>query len=61
MHTSTRNCTGEKLTPGYNVDAVDLTRGLEMAADIGYDDPTSRMVIEYALAHAIAAKAPVAR
>lgn len=37
------------LIPGVNVDRVDIGSGLMMAEKLGYGDPTSQMVIEYAL------------
>lgn len=40
---------GELLTPGVNVDKVDIPAGLRLAALFGYDDPQSRMVVTYAL------------
>lgn len=40
---------GEWLTPGYNVDPVDLGAGLRMARMMGYTSPEHQMVVEYAL------------
>lgn len=37
------------LIPGVNVDRVDVGAGLQLAAQIGYDDPTAQIVAEYAL------------
>jgi hypothetical protein len=36
--------------PGYNVDALDISAGLRELKACGYDEPQTRMVIEYALA-----------
>ena len=40
---------GELLTPGVNVDRVDVAAGLRLGAQFGYDDGQSQMVLEYAL------------
>lgn len=40
---------GELLTPGLNVDVIDVIAGAHEAAQIGYGDPQSQMVVEYAL------------
>ncbi len=40
---------GQLLEPGRNVDRVDIAAGLRLAAAFGYNDPESRMVLEYAL------------
>lgn len=40
---------GEYLVPEYNVDAVDINAGLRLAAQFGYDDSKSIMVLSYAL------------
>jgi hypothetical protein len=37
------------LVPGYNVDRVDVAAGLRELAACGYDEPETRLVIEYAL------------
>lgn len=37
------------LIPGYNIDRVDVSAGLRMAAQLGYTDNKAQMVIEYAL------------
>lgn len=44
-----RDVSGNELVPGYNIDWIDVSAGLVQAAKFGYDDPQSRMVIEYAL------------
>ena len=44
-----RDIYGRPLTPGVNVDRVDVAAGLACARDIGYGDPQSQMVAEYAL------------
>jgi hypothetical protein len=41
--------TGEPLTPGVNVDKVDVAAGLREAAGIGYASGEHQMVTEYAL------------
>ena len=41
---------GEVLTPGVNVDLVDVGLGMQRAADIGYSDFKAQMVVQYALA-----------
>ncbi len=48
MH-NTRDMNGNRLVPGVNVDAVNVTAGLRMAAQLGYGDPTAQMVAQYAL------------
>ena len=35
--------------PGYNVDRINVAAGLRELATIGYTEPKTRMVIEYAL------------
>lgn len=40
---------GFPLIPGYNVDKIDLEAGMRMLAQCGYDDPKTKMVVEYAL------------
>jgi len=40
---------GTSLTPGVNVDPVDIAAGLNQAATLGYDDATAQMVTQYAL------------
>lgn len=40
---------GETLVPGLSVDRVDIAAGLAQAAQFGYGDAESQMVIEYAL------------
>lgn len=37
------------LTPGLNVDRVDVPAGMAKAAALGYDDAKSQMVAEYTL------------
>ena len=37
-------------TPGYDVDAIDISAGLRELKACGYLEPTTVMVIEYALA-----------
>lgn len=37
------------LIPGVNVDQVDIAAGCRAAAELGYSDETSQMVVEYAL------------
>lgn len=44
-----RTLGGEPLTPGYNVDRIDIDAGCKKAAEIGYDDDRSQMVVTYAL------------
>lgn len=44
-----RTWDGRRLTPGVNVDPVDVGAGLVQAKAFGYDDPQSRMVLGYAL------------
>lgn len=44
-----RTLSGAPLEPGVNVDIVNIEAGLAVAARIGYDDPTARMVVTYAL------------
>jgi len=41
--------TGEPLTPGVNVDPVDILAGKAFAAQFGYTDWEAQMVVEYAL------------
>ncbi len=45
----TRDFNGNPLVPGVNVDKVDVGKGMQMAARMGYGDPKSQMVVEYAL------------
>lgn len=40
---------GTLLTPGTNVDEVDVAAGMRLAAQFGYGDPEAQMVVEYAL------------
>lgn len=40
---------GEVLTPGVNVDRVDIAAGLRFARQIGYADDKCLMVLQYAL------------
>lgn len=40
---------GEFLIPGWNVDRLDIAAGLKMAARLGYGDPQTQFVAEYAL------------
>lgn len=40
---------GERLVPGWNVDKLDIAAGMRLAAEFGYDDAESQMVVEYAL------------
>jgi hypothetical protein len=40
---------GELLTPGHNVDRVDIAAGLALATQFGSGDPESQTVVEYAL------------
>lgn len=46
-----RGCTltGEPLTPGVNVDRVDVEAGLREARAAGYGNSEHQMVVEYAL------------
>lgn len=44
-----RACTINGLIPGVNVDKIDVAAGMAEAASIGYNDPQSQMVAEYAL------------
>lgn len=37
------------LKPGHNVDVVDVAAGMRELSACGYDEPETRMVIEYAL------------
>jgi hypothetical protein len=37
------------LVPGYNVDVVDIAKGISQAIAFGYDTPEYLMVAEYAL------------
>lgn len=46
---ATRTVHGQQLTPGVNVDPVDLVAGLRQAAQLGYSGPTQRLEIEYNL------------
>lgn len=45
----TRTFDGMPLTPGVNVDAVDVAAGVRAAASIGYDYGKALMVAEHAL------------
>lgn len=45
----TRDMNGKALTPGINVDPIDVTAGLRVAATIGYDDTQARIVVLAAL------------
>lgn len=40
---------GARMTPGYNVDKLDIVAGLRELEACGYDDEHTRMVIQYAL------------
>jgi propanediol dehydratase large subunit len=40
---------GELLTPGHNVDPVDIAAGVALGARFGFDDAESQMVLTYAL------------
>lgn len=44
-----RTFDGAPLTPGVNVDRVDVEAGISLAARFGYDGPLYQMVVEYAL------------
>lgn len=45
-----RAADGSPLTPGVNVDRVDLGAGMQKAMTLGYGDlPNDRLVVEYAL------------
>jgi hypothetical protein len=44
-----RTSDGSPLTPGVNVDAIDVEAGMTRAQRFGYDSPEHQMVIEYAL------------
>ena len=44
-----RTFDGSPLTPGVNVDPVDVAAGVRAAATIGYDDGNAQMVAEHAL------------
>lgn len=44
-----RTFNGTPLTPGVNVDALDIGAGLAMAVRLGYDDDRAQMVATYAL------------
>lgn len=44
-----RTFSGDPLTPGVNVDRVDVAAGLRLGRAFGYDDGESQMVLEYAL------------
>lgn len=44
-----RTWAGTALTPGVNVDPVNIAAGLQEAASIGYDDGVAQMVTTYAL------------
>lgn len=46
---SRRDVNGAPLTPGVNVDPIDVAAGCEMASRLGYNDGKSQMVVEYAL------------
>lgn len=48
LETSTRNLIGP-VRPGYSTDPIDVNAGLAELKEIGYDDPHTAMVIEYAL------------
>jgi len=49
FHSQSRDAHGMPLVPGYNVDPVDISAGLECAVKIGYDDGIAEMVVVYAL------------
>jgi len=40
---------GLERKPGYNVDALDISRGMKELSVCGYNDERTRMVIEHAL------------
>lgn len=44
-----RTFDGLSLTPGVNVDKLNIAAGVQEAADIGYDSQQDRMVATYAL------------
>lgn len=44
-----RDMFGNPLVPGINVDKIDIGAGLRELKLCGYNDPHTRMVIEYAL------------
>lgn len=44
-----RTYDGLRLTPGVNVDKVDIGAGLAKARDLGYGDDLAAMVVQYAL------------
>lgn len=44
-----RTACGGPLTPGVNVDRVDIAAGLTMAKSIGYDSDEAEMIVVYAL------------
>lgn len=46
---SRRDIHGGRLTPGVNVDKVDISAGLKRAAELGYGDEQSQLVAGYAL------------
>jgi hypothetical protein len=45
-----RTVDGARLTPGVNVDRIDIQAGMKELAKIGYTDPRTKLVVEYALA-----------
>lgn len=45
----TRDAYGAHLTPGVNVDELDVSKGLAGAAKLGYDDSHAQIVAEAAL------------
>jgi hypothetical protein len=44
-----RDMLGNQLIPGVNVDRIDIDSGLRALGECGYNEPRTRMVIEYAL------------
>lgn len=44
-----RDMFGNTLVPGVNVDKIDIGAGFRELTDCGYDEPETRMVIQYAL------------
>lgn len=46
---SSRDIDGRPLTPGINIDPVNIRTGLDKAAELGYGDSEAQMVVHYAL------------
>lgn len=44
-----RDWQGNRLIPGYNADEVDIDAGIRQAAEFGYDSPSEKMTVQYAL------------